>query len=223
MLLVQDIVLEWGKRERGVEGERIRRRFPLAYLLEEKQGVGEVLVNRVDFCQKGKEIIDSQKGICQFLEEYLPQLGFTKKQIQEEIQKRICWIRKHRLQEYGSIEEINLANLFVSGKKEAIEIGFFYDEQRSGRPVRKGHNRDFWDPCSPLYGKDILNEKAFVLKQNQYGRIIWNERRTDYDTGEWYYQLHIYNFIYLLDHTFSKDIFMKKKPDFEYKQLARLW
>lgn len=68
-----------------------------------------------------------------------------------------------------------------------------------------------------------MNEKAFVLKQNQYGRIIWNERRTDYDTGEWYYQLHIYNFIYLLDHTFSKDIFMKKKPDFEYKQLARLW
>ena len=222
MLLIQDVELEWGKGERGVEGERVRRGFPLAYLLEREQGIGEVMVYRVGFWQSGKEFLDSEKGVCRSLEGYLPQLGFTKKQVQEEIRKRVFWIRNHQVQEYGSVGEMNLANLSVRDEEEGIEIGFFYDERRSGFPVRRGHNRDFWNSCSSFYGKDVLNEVAFVLKQNQYGRIVWNERRTDYDTGEWYYQLHIYNLFYLLDPAFSRDIFVKNKPDFEYKQLARL-
>ncbi len=69
---------------------------------------------------------------------------------------------------------------------------------------------------------DCLNETAFILKKNQYGRIIWNERRTDYDTGEWYYQLHIYNMIYSLDIS-KNNIFVSNKPDFVYQQEAVLY
>ena len=68
-----------------------------------------------------------------------------------------------------------------------------------------------------------LNETAFILRSGQYGRIIWNERRTDYDNRTWYYQLHILNLFHMpLGQEITKDIFLAAQPDFEYKQLAVL-
>ncbi|MDE7319687.1 MAG: hypothetical protein K2N46_08145 [Lachnospiraceae bacterium] len=118
---------------------------------------------------------------------------------------------------------LNLTNLSVRFREGSYSITFFYDEQRSGMPVRRGHNQDFQNPKSLFYGKDTLNETAFVLAAEQYGRIFWNERNTDCDTGEWYYQLHIYNLYHTPDRSFSNDIFVKNRPDFEYRQLAKLY
>jgi len=232
LLLIQKINLIWHKNERGAKGEKARRQFPPAYLLEEKQLSGSIVIHNLSFFQEGTDFIGSIQQERQSLKKYLPQLGFTQAQVQREIQKRAVWIKKHEYQSYPFVSALNLTNLSVCRREDRYEIIFFYDEQRSGAPVRRGHNRDFQTPGSPFFGKDILNETAFVLSQNQYGRIIWNERRTDYDIGEWYYQLHIYNLFYLGSQmrakalqgkSFPKDIFVKNRPDFEYKQLAFLY
>lgn len=61
------------------------------------------------------------------------------------------------------------------------------------------------------------------LGKNQYGRIIWNERKVDYDQGTWYYEFHIYNLIYLTENKFPDNIFLQTEPDYIYRQLARLY
>jgi len=124
---------------------------------------------------------------------------------------------------YASVQRLNLTNLSVRLNAGDYEVTFFHDEQRSGKPVRRGHNKDYHNIDSPLYRHDVLNETAFLLKQAQYGRIIWNERKLDYDTGEWYYQLHVINLLHYLGEMLKSNIFLNSKPDFEYKQMAVLY
>lgn len=223
MLWIQKIDLTWNKQERGVKGENARRRFLLAYPLEEIVCQEEVLVQQLHFFQQGEAFLDAKQEARQSLERYLPKLGFTKAQIQKEIQNRIRWITNNQYQTYASLEALNLTNLAVQNREDTCQVTFFYDEQRSGAPMRRGHNQDFQNPDSPFYGRDALNETAFVLTPNQYGRILWNERRTDYDTGEWYYQLHVYNLFFQQGKHVSKTLFVKKKPDYVYRQMARLY
>lgn len=246
MFLIQEINLEWGKNERGAKGEEARRRFPLAYPMQEKQFLNNIIVQRLSFFQKEAIFMDPVQWEQKLLQSYFLQLGFTQEQTQNEIQRRVQMIKNTDIQPYSSVSALNLTNLSVCFKKDSYDITFFYDEQRSGLPTRRGHNKDFHNQDSPFYRKDVLNHMVFSLSQNQYGRIIWNERRTDYDTGQWYYQLHIYNLFYLSsqphlsakqshkkhrpqdlkDKNFAeeiKDIFVRNEPDYEYSQLAFLY
>jgi len=223
MLLIQTINLMWHKMERGAEGEKARRHFPFTYPLEEKQFQEDVMVQGLNFYQNGADFMDFRQAERYYSEKNLPQCGYTPERIQREIQNNIIWIKKHQYQFYASIDALNLTNLSICHRENLLEATFFYDEHRSGRPFRRGHNKDFQNPDSPFYRKDNLNEIAFVLMPNQYGRIIWNERRIDYDNGTWYYQLHIYNLFYSPERTYTKDIFMNKKPDAEYTQLGSLF
>lgn len=246
MFLIQKINLEWYKNERGVKGEEARRKFLLAYPIQKKEFLENIIVDNLSFFQKEAVFMDPIQLERESLQSYLLQLGFTQEQAQNELQKRIQSRRNYLCQSYSSVSMLNLTNLSICFQNGSYEVTFFYDEQRSGLPVRKGHNKDFHNQDSPFYRKDILNETVFSLSQNQYGRIIWNERRTDYDTGQWYYQLHIYNLFYFSnqpylpihqsrnkrrqpkpqDRNFSKDIkdiFVKNQPDFEYRQLAYLY
>jgi hypothetical protein len=67
---------------------------------------------------------------------------------------------------------------------------------------------------------NFLIEKAFDLSLKEYGRIIYNGRLTDRDTGEWYYETHILNAYYTNE--FNPKIFLNRRPKKEYKQLAIL-
>lgn len=138
------------------------------------------------------------------------------------IKQRRAHIQKYRLRFYHSAREVNLANLSICPCKEGVEVTFFYDERRSGMPFRYGHNKDYNNLQSPFYRRDCLNETAFILEENQYGRILWNERKTDCDTGEWYYWLHIYNIISSPDEIPQKNIFVENEPDFVYRQMELL-
>jgi len=129
----------------------------------------------------------------------------------------------YRFQFYTSVQNLNLTNLSIRSDARGYEVTFFYDEQRSGQPIRQGHNKDYHNIDSLLYRCDILNETAFSLTRGQYGRVIWNERRRDYDTGEWYYQLHVQNLFHFTGKMPKTDIFLTCKPDFEYKQMAILY
>lgn len=54
MLLVQEISLSWGKRERGSAYARARAEFPAACSLDKLPEAfhGDVIVHRLDFMQK---------------------------------------------------------------------------------------------------------------------------------------------------------------------------
>ncbi len=222
MLLIQNICLSWDKNERGAKGENVRRQFPLAYPIGEHP-LGEATVQNLNFYQEGTEIMDFVQAEYYFSEKTLPKIGFTEERTKREIEKRIAWIKKHQYQNYSSVDALNLTNLSIYPKDNMFDIVFFYDEQRSGVPFRSGHNRDFLNPDSRLYQKNNLNETAFLLKKNQYGRIVWNERRVDYDLGTWYYELHIYNIFYAQGQDVPKNIFVRTEPDFVYQQIARLY
>ncbi len=45
---------------------------------------------------------------------------------------------------------------------------------------------------------------------------------TDLYTGAWYYHLQIYNLVFLAGEMLTKDLFIQRKPDYEYRQLAVL-
>ena len=224
MLLIQEIDLTWHKNERGGQYAQARRQFPRAYPLDGLPARAGAAVHQLSFYQNRDSFIEASQDIQQSLEPFLLRIGFTREQAQREIQQRLSLIKRNRLRLFSCIEDLNLTNLSVRPAPEGYSISFFYDEHRSGMPYRRGRNQDFQNPNAPLYCKDCLNETAFVLSPGQYGRIIWNERRTDYDDQTWYYQLHIRNLFYVpLDQNIKKDIFIAVQPDFVYKQIAVLY
>ena len=90
-------------------------------------------------------------------------------------------------------------------------------------PYRRGHNEDFGNAASRFCGRDCLNETAFLLVPGQYGRLLWNERRSCQE-GEWNYQLHLYNLYLAPDGTSpAEDVFTCREPDVVYRQLADLY
>ncbi|MCM1064334.1 MAG: hypothetical protein NC420_07650 [Eubacterium sp.] len=195
LLLVQDICLAWGKRERGSVSAGVRAGFPMAYSLDKSSDTfhGDIFVHRLSFWQK------------------------------ETVIQALRLDDGYRFQWYFSAQDLNLTHLAVRWDAGSYEVSFFYDERRGGQPVRRGHNKDYHNVDSSLYRHDILNETAFSLGAGQYGRVLWNERDLDYDTGEWYYQWHIVNLLYGLDKMPERDIFLARRPDFEYQQMAALY
>lgn len=224
MLLIQEIDLTWTKNERGGSAAQARRQFPAAYPMDQLPAQAAAAVQYLGFRQKKETFLDAAQETRRSLEQFLPKIGFTPAQVQQEIQQRLSWIRKNRLQTFSRIEDLNLTNLSIRPGPEGISVSFFYDSQRSGMPYRRGHNQDFHNQNAPLCGKDCLNETAFVLAPGQYGRVIWNERRTDYDDRTWYYQLHTCNLLHLSGETpIQEDVFLSSGPDFIYRQLAVLY
>lgn len=195
MLLVQDIRLSWGKEERSSAYAKKRAEFPIAYSLYKLPDTfyGDVIVHRLGFWQRGSM--------------------FRTLRVSD----------AYHFQLYTSVEDLNLTNLSIRLDSEGYEVTFFYDEHRGGQPIRQGHNKDYHNMDSLLYRHDILNETAFSLKRGQYGRIIWNERQKDYDTGEWYYQMHVSNLLHYPEKMPKTDILLTCGPDFEYKQMAVLY
>ena len=224
LLLIQEIDLTWHKNERGGQYAQARRQFPRAYPLDGLPAQAGAAVHQLSFCQNRDSLIEASQDIQQSLEPFLLQIGFTREQARREIQQRLSLIKRNRFRLFSCIEDLNLTNLSVRPVPEGCSVSFFYDEHRSGMPCRRGRNQDFQNPGAPLYCKDCLNETAFVLRPGQYGRITWNERRTDYDNGTWYYQLHILNLLHVSpEQSIKHDIFLAAQPDFEYKQIAVLY
>ena len=67
-----------------------------------------------------------------------------------------------------------------------------------------------------------FDKTAFVLRKDQYGRIVFNERNTYYDTGEWYYQFFVFNIDCCEKDNFKEKIFFNKNPDYEFNGMKYL-
>ena len=108
-------------------------------------------------------------------------------------------------------------------KEEDVYRIMFCDENVEWCPTkRRGHNEAFNNEDSIYCHRDILNETAFILEKNEYGRIIYNNRYVDPDSQRWYYGWHIYNIINCDVSECKEKMFFKKNPDYEYRQLLDL-
>lgn len=86
-----------------------------------------------------------------------------------------------------------------------LEVFFEYDE-KMGAPTRLDYKGNF------------LKEKAFDLKQNEFGQIVYNGRIALEDT--WGYRLSYWNIFYTQN--LDKNIFLNHVSVKQYKQLASL-
>lgn len=103
------------------------------------------------------------------------------------------------------------------------DIYFTYNSH-IGKPVRTyRHAKKPIHSDHSEYLHSPLKEKAFTLNgENPYGRLIYNGRLTDYDTGEWYYEESVINLFYV-DGNFGKDLFTSREPNYLYKQIEFLY
>ena len=65
-------------------------------------------------------------------------------------------------------------------------------------------------------------KSPFTLKNNEYGRIIYNDRYVEFDSGQWYYELHTINFINCDKLKYREKMFFRKVPDYEHKDMQYL-
>lgn len=228
MLVIQNIVLYWKKEERKAEYAKLQQQFQQAYLLESvAMKTPEVFVQTLRFYQQTNQIRDAlQQNDYRWQQLVNSRSYLNPKQMQgmkERLIQNKLYIKNHQSQFYDSVEDLNLTNLHIKQKDSVYEVSFFYDERRCGAPVRFGHNRDYHNEGSRLFRCNTLNETAFTLMEGQYGRILYNERRVEDDTGEWYYQLHSINLKNLMNDAVQADLFLAQKPDYMYTQLANLF
>ena len=185
--MIQTVSLTWNKKTRGAQFAEERSQFPMAYPIEPITQNQEVVVYPLKFLQTEHGIVSYEIWMEQILRRDLPAMGFSAAEIETRISKEQSQRKKWK--GYNSIQEVNLPNLSIQPYQNQFEVNFHYDRFQSGMPFRRGHNKDYHNPQSPLYGQDCLNETAFLLKENQYGRVMWNERKREGETGDWYYNI----------------------------------
>ena len=117
-----------------------------------------------------------------------------------------------------------IEHLRLSREDDAYRVRFcdegYYSFSAPSR--RRGHNEKKKKKGSPFSYQDRLNETAFVLKDGDYGRIIFNNRYVNSETGIWCYERGVYNVINCNKAAFREKMFYRKKPDFEYTNLLTL-
>lgn len=153
---------------------------------------------------------------------------------------------KHSLTEYllhyiyiqqnktGFSEKINCRDIIKTNRKDTFEEGNIkigaIEIHRNLENYDLRYRYD-WHRAIPTRrrfdyqrgGYVELVENAMTLMPDEYGRIIYNGRYTDFDTGGWYYNLDIVNSINLPNHKdIPSDIFSKREPNITYNQLAIL-
>jgi hypothetical protein len=111
-------------------------------------------------------------------------------------------------------DSISYGPVSVKISEEKLEVFFEYNPNSCGMP-----SRVMYDSNSDK--KVFLKQKAFILNPEEYGKIIFNGRFTDADTGNWWYEKHIFNLIYTS--TPSEKMFLNMPVSKKYEQLAKLW
>lgn len=116
-----------------------------------------------------------------------------------------------------------IRNIRIFKEDDSYKIRFCDDRYytRYNAFKRRGHNESFTDNNSPFCYTDIINETAFTLRPDEYGRIIYNERNITIDE-QWYYTLCVANFINCDKSKYREKMFFRKVPNYEYKNMQYL-
>ncbi len=201
MLFVQYIGLTYYKNVRYANYANVRNSIKFAPIVIEKVPDCEVLLQRVPIVQ----YTDGIKKYHASFKEYGQEI-FTVDNLDP------C-------RNYYDI----ISNIRIFKVDDGYKIRFCDDRSftRHNAFKRRGHNEAFTDNNSPFFYTDIVNETAFIIRQNEYGRIIFNERHITIDE-QWYYTLNTVNFIHCDKSKYREKMFFKKTPDYEYKNMQYL-
>ena len=121
----------------------------------------------------------------------------------------------------GSIQG-TLSNIRLFKDEADYRVAFCDDGSFLCHSKRKGHNEEYTVPHTPFANKNKINKTVFRLSDGDYGRIIYNNRYIDHDTGKWIYTRNVYNIVCCNKAAFREKMFYRKKPDFEYTNLLYL-
>ena len=203
MLFIQSLNTYYDKEERSSEYARLRS----------EDLFREIAVEKLKECEVSAQILDFkyEAGKCSKAKPYKE----TYRQYGTEI------FTEGTKDRYANFNELlQFIRIFKEEDKYRI---MFCDEDVEWCPTkRRGHNEAFNDEESIHYRKDRLYETAFILGENQYGRIIYNNRYVDPDSQNWIYGWHVYNIISCVKSECKEKMFFKKEPDFLYRQLLDL-
>ncbi|WP_186381021.1 hypothetical protein [Paenibacillus xylanexedens] len=126
------------------------------------------------------------------------------------------------VQDKKGIEIINQRTPILDPSQKSWRIGNIEIERTESEYLLTfNYSYDCGKPVRVDQFHHALVEKAFGLKANEYGRIVYNGRHIFQDTGEWYYELHIINVISTEDK--NRDILIDKEPLKQYNQLEILF
>ncbi|MCR5306825.1 MAG: hypothetical protein K6E36_10025 [Oscillospiraceae bacterium] len=81
------------------------------------------------------------------------------------------------------------------------------------------------DGYAVLYRRDIREpfHRKMLLTDGAYGRILLNARGTYYETGAWYYEQIVCNFVSAPYGECRKKLFFRKEPDLRFEDLRALY
>lgn len=187
MLIMQNVVLTWHKEERGGAFAAARSDFPLAYRIDKiTLNKDNIILYNLYYYQEGKRFLNSIEYNRLFWEKIInnKSLPITQDEAEKRIIEDKMRIKSNAFSVYSDVSELNIKNIKLLQNGSECLVDFYYDIHKSGAPARRGRNKDYNNPSSRLFGKNILNETAFTLELGQIGRIVYNERLTDYDTRE---------------------------------------
>lgn len=196
MLVIQVIYLEWNKECRGAPYSSIRSAMRCAF---------ELPSNYTNY--NSYSIYEYKKHRI-----YLQQ----KKEGFETQFNEVIYLRKK--------STLNIANVEIADNQQGYRIVFKYTPN-IGKSVRTFKDRNFKES----FNKDkesisnFLVEPIGLLQRNDYARIMYNGRHTDFDTGAWYYSKCIINLFNYNGNNVPSDILIRTEPNIIYTQLARLF
>lgn len=205
MLFIQKIVIYYGGKERSAEYVRERENLRFLPVKNSPNSVPdcEVFMHSLNMRQYEHRMIVRKEQVCR--------MG---KEVFGEGTRSAPWYHK------GIFE-----NIRIFREEDSYRI-MFCDDFHYGnfsRTKRHGRNEAYNKKGSPFRYADRLNETAFRLGTNQYGRIIFNNRFVHPTSRNQIYVRYIYNIINCDRDRFREKMFLCKKPDFEYKNLKSLY
>lgn len=205
MLIIQETMLTWHKPERGGKFAEARNRFDFTFPIESKP-------DRSDECLLDVQRYYQKEDRFYTLEEF-HRLLYSENFIRF----------RNNLPIPTKLSELKVKNLEFTEIGEKIRVDFSYDPQTNGKPHRHGHNKDYNNEKTRYFCRDVLNETAFTLNIGQKGRILYNARFADWDTGEHWYEQTVINIANVKFEKFRSNIFLPREFDFVYDQTAKLY
>ena len=127
--------------------------------------------------------------------------------------------QKESLPKHGNVQ---IGAMEILKQNDDYEIRYRYDWDKSSLGGHKANpGRHKYDPQTCMYKP--LNVSAMTLRQNEYGRIIYNGRYVDYNNRTCHYEMAIINVINSSNNKMLLNAFMVNEPDKTYEQIAFLW
>lgn len=205
MLIIQEIMLDWHKPERGGKFAEARNKFDFAFPIENKPDRSdECLLDIQRYYQKDDKFYT--------LEEY-HRLLFSENFIRY----------RENIPLPVKLSELEVKNIEFTETDGRIQVNFSCDPQLNGKPHRHGHNKDYNNEKSRYFCRDVLNETAFMLEIGQNGRILYNARFVDWDNGTHWYEQTVVNIANIGFEEFRSNIFLSQEFDFVYDRLEKLY